>query len=131
MVRFLLIAALVFQGLSGLAGGFGLIGDPSGESVGLPTAWLEGSPFQSYLVPGLVLFAVLGIVPLVVGWAVWQRRARAHEAALLVGAALLVWIAVQITIVGYHPQPPLQAIYGGLGVAIVLLALLARTAEAP
>ena len=53
---YLLMVALGFQGLSGLAGGLGLIIDPSGAMIGLPAAWLEGSLFRDYLIPGVILF---------------------------------------------------------------------------
>jgi hypothetical protein len=124
--RVALVATLIFQGLSGLAGGFGLLRSPSGEGLGLPASWLEGSPFNDYLIPGIVLFLALGLAPLVVAWGTWMRRSWSQLAALAVGAALVVWIAVQILIIGYQPDPPLQAVYGGVGVAIVGLALVCR-----
>lgn len=40
------------------------------------------------------------------------------------GLALIVWIAVEVVIIGYQPQPPHQLIYGSLGVVIIILALL-------
>ncbi len=125
VTAYLLLAALIFQGLSGLAGGFGLMADPTGASIGLPIEWLEGSPFGDYLIPGVILFAVLGVFPLAAAGAVWQKHARARLAAFLVGAGLTVWIGVEILLIGYHASPPLQLIYGLLGIAI--LALTART----
>jgi hypothetical protein len=44
-------------------------------------------------------------------------------AAFVVGAALLIWVAVEIAIIGYSNEPPLQAIYLVLGVAITAGAL--------
>lgn len=117
-----LLAALIAQGVSGLAGGFGLAGDPSGESVGLPLAWLEGTPFPDYRVPGLILFFVLGIVPLIVAWGVWKRRRWGWYGSLGVGAALAIWILVEIAMIGYQADPPLQAIYGFLSLLILGLA---------
>jgi uncharacterized membrane protein len=35
--------------------------------------------------------------------------------------ALLVWLAVEIAIVGYSNDPPLQPVYLGLGVVILLV----------
>lgn len=61
-----LAAGLVFQGLSGLYGGGALVWDPSGALLQMPLDLLEGSPFTTYRIPGLILFAVLGIGPLVV-----------------------------------------------------------------
>lgn len=121
---YLLMAAVLFQGLSGIAGGIGLVGDPSGRSIGIPLNWLTGSPFADYLIPGLILLVGLGLFPLVVLYGLWTRRYWGWLGALLVGLALLVWIAVEVLIIGYQPQPPLQLIYGSLGVIIAVLALL-------
>jgi hypothetical protein len=120
---YLLLAATIFQGLSGIAGGIGLILDPSGESLSIPIEWLQGSPFHSYLVPGIILLSVLGIFPLAVSFALWKFHSRAWHASLLVGLMLVIWIAVEILIIGYQPAPPLQLIYGLLGMVIILLTL--------
>jgi hypothetical protein len=118
-----LLTLLIFQGLSGLAGGFGLVADPSGAAVGIPLHWLGGSPFPDYRIPGAILFAVLGLGPLAVAWAVLRRASWARTASVLVGAALLVWIAVEILVIGYQPTPPLQLVYGLVGATITAAAL--------
>ena len=99
-----------------------MIGDPSGRAVGLPLDWLDGTPFDDYFIPGLILFTVLGLFPLAVAWALWRRHRWARGGSLLVGLALVVWILVEILMVGYQPEPPLQAIYGFLGLLILGLA---------
>jgi hypothetical protein len=119
MTYYLLLAAVLAQALSGLAGGFGLMADPSGEAVGLPVEWLDGSPFSDYRIPGMILFTILGAYPLIVAWALWQRRRWARMGSLLVGFGLLIWIVVEVVVVGYQSEPPLQAAYGLLGVLIV------------
>lgn len=115
----LLISALAFQGLSGVFGGVGLVFDPSGAALGLPAEWLADSPFDDYAVPGLVLLALLGVVPLVVAYGVWARKSWSWAGSLLVAAALLVWLAVEIAVIGYHAQPPLQLVYGIVAVLIL------------
>jgi len=122
-----LIGLLVLQGVSGVAGGVGLLMDPTGEALGIPLEWLAGSPFGSYRVPGAVLLTVLGIGPLIVALAAWQRRSWAWTGALLVGLGLLVWLGVQVAVVGYRTDPPLQAAYAGLGVTILAVLLLPDT----
>lgn len=119
---YLLASALAFQGLSGVAGGIGLVSDPSGASVGIPVDWLQGSPFPDYLIPGLVLLTVLGAGPLLILAGVWSGREWSGGASILVGLALLVWIGIEILVVGYQPAPPLQLVYGTLGVVILALA---------
>jgi hypothetical protein len=118
-----LVLLMGFQGLSGVAGGFGLAADPTGRVVGVPDEWLAGSPFSSYLIPGLVLLTVLGLVPLAIAYGLWSRRTWSLAASVLVGLALLVWLAVEIAVIGYQSRPPLQLVYGVVGTAILLLAL--------
>src|SRR5664279_1671371 len=36
---------------------------PSGDLLRMPLSLLEKSPFRSYLIPGIILFSVLGLAP--------------------------------------------------------------------
>jgi hypothetical protein len=100
--------------------------DPSGAWIGLPLEWLHGSVFTSYFIPGLILVSLLGVVPLIVMWFVWTKRGWYPDASLLVGVTLLTWIAIEVLVVGYQAQPPLQLIYGILAVFIIGLSLYVR-----
>ena len=122
--RRILVVLLVFQGLSGCLGGARLVADPSGASIDLPLELLAGSAFSNYLLPGLILLIVLGIGPCVAAYGVWRRRPWGWTASFVVGAALIIWLAIQIRIIGYHSDPPLQLTYGLLACAIAVLAVL-------
>jgi hypothetical protein len=117
------IAVEVLLSIGALGGGLVLIVAPRGEIMPLPLSALAGSPFDTYLGPGLILFTVLGIGPLVAAWLAWGRHPLAPVAAFVVGAALLIWVAVEIAIIGYSNEPPLQAIYLALGITITVVAL--------
>lgn len=123
----------VLLGIGALAGGAALMLGPRGEILPLPLAALQGSPFDTYFLPGLVLFVVIGIGPLVAAFLAWRRSPLAPLATCLVGAALLVWLIVEIAIIGYSNNPPLQPIYLVLGVVItgVGLAWVRREASMP
>ena len=54
-------ALQAFIGVGAVAGGLGLALDPSGESVGIPLELLAETPFTTFLIPGIVLFAVNGL----------------------------------------------------------------------
>ncbi|MGE3507722.1 MAG: hypothetical protein AB7N65_02420 [Vicinamibacterales bacterium] len=116
-----LTGTILLQGISGLVGGCALVADPSGALIGLPLVWLEGTPFSDYFVPGIILLTVLGVCPLVVGSGLWRGRSWAWYGSLVVGASLAVWILVEIIMIGYHPDPPLQAFYGLLSLVILTL----------
>jgi hypothetical protein len=96
---------------------------PRGEIIPLPLSALTGSPFDTYLVPGMILFGVLGLGPLAAALATWLRHPVAAIATVAVGVALLIWLAVEIAIVGYTNDPPLQPFYLLLGGAITVLGL--------
>lgn len=117
------IALEVLLGVGAIAGGLVLIVAPRGEIMPLPLSALAGSPFETYLGPGLILFTVLGLGPLVAARLAWGRHPLAPLAAFVVGVALLIWVAVEIAIIGYSNEPPLQAIYLVLGFAISVVAL--------
>jgi FtsH-binding integral membrane protein len=123
-IRRLLLLLLLFQGATGILGGVRLVADPSGEGVGLSLDLLEGSAFSDYLVPGLVLFIVLGVGPLLAAYGVWRRHQWGWTSSFVVGAALIIWLAIQVRIIGYHSEPPLQLVYAVVASAIAVLAVL-------
>lgn len=113
----------VFLGVGALAGGAALMLGPRGEILPLPVSALAGSPFGSYFVPGLILFVALGLGPLVAADLARRRHPIAPLATCAVGAALLVWLAVEIAIVGFSMTPPLQPFYLLLGAAITAVGI--------
>ena len=66
----------------------------------VPVEWLRGTPFRDYTVPGLFLLAGgLGMVLAAVAQlSRWPAAARWSE---IVGALLMLWIIVQVAIIGY------------------------------
>jgi hypothetical protein len=108
----------VFLSLGALGGGGALMLGARGEIIPLPVSALKGSPFETYFVPGLILFCILGLGPLAAAVLAWLRHPLAPIAALTVGVALLIWMVVEIAIVGYSNNPPLQPFYLLLGAVI-------------
>lgn len=115
-----LLILVAFQGLSGLAGEFGLISDPTGEALGIPLEWLDNTLFETYFIPGVILFIVLGIFPMICYAGLWKEKTWVITGSFITGIALMIWIAVEIFMIGYHSNPPLQLIYGITGMLITL-----------
>lgn len=113
----------LFLGVGALGGGAALMAGPRGEILPLPVSLLVGTPFATYFVPGLILFAVLGVGPLGAAALAWNHHRLAPFLALVVGLALLIWMAAQIALIGYSPDPPIQGFYLLLGLLIALVGL--------
>ena len=113
-----------FIGVGAVAGGLGLALDPSGESLGIPRELLEETPFATFLIPGIVLFAVNGLGSLTGAIASFAQHRYAGEMAIALGAFLIAWIAVQVYwFAGFHW---LHWTYLGLGILEVVLGWLVR-----
>ena len=111
----------MFLGVGAVGGGLALMAGPNGEILPIPVSALSGSPFADYFVPGAILFTILGIGPLGAAVLAWRRHPVAPLLTFAVGGALLTWLTVEIVIVGYSNDPPLQAWYLGLGIVISLV----------
>ena len=61
IVKTISILLLLLNGIGALYGGYQLITDPTGSKMQIPLSFLENSPFNDYLIPGIVLFIVNGI----------------------------------------------------------------------
>ena len=121
LTAWVLLALLIVQGLGGLAGGLSLTIAPDGSIMKMSTSLLDGSPFPDFLIPGLILMLVLGVLPLVAAVGLWMGRRWAWYAAFVVGCSLMIWILVEITII---PYDALQPIFGGVGLLIFVVSLL-------
>jgi hypothetical protein len=97
LIRYALGGLLALVALNAAGGGwYGLSG-----AEGIPTEWLRGSPFRTYVGPSLILLLVVGGSSLAAAIAVLLRRPSAVVLATSAGVILLGWIAVQLTILGY------------------------------
>ncbi len=96
-----LIIIEFFNGLSGLAGGYGLISDPTAASLGMEQAWLEGTPFNNYFIPGIILFVFNGAGNTVAAVLSIRKHRYYPVVALFFGAGMMIWIISQVAFIGY------------------------------
>jgi hypothetical protein len=124
LIRYLLGGLLVFGALNAFGGGYyGLSG-----AEGVPVELLERSPFQDYFVPSLVLFVVVGGSFLFAAIAVFADSRIARVSALMSGVIVLVWIVVQVSIIGYVSWMQPTTAVGGLLILLLAWLLPGRSA---
>jgi len=128
---------LAFLGLSAIGGGGALIISPSGKLIGgLPLSILESSPFHDFLMPGIILFVVLGLCPSLLIIALLKKSTSkiaerinffkdmhwAWSFSIYIAFALIIWIQMEtiyIQGVGW-----LQTFYMLFAIPLVFVALL-------
>ena len=88
----------IFLGIGALFGGIQFILAPDGHLLGVHLSMLAGTPFRSFLVPGLLLFIFVGLGPMVAAAITARRRAIGPLAAFAVGLTLMGWITVEMVI---------------------------------
>ena len=82
-------------GIGALFGGAMAVYDPYGVTFGMPVDVLRNGPFNNFLIPGLFLFAVIGLGQLASYWLV-RRKAKYHAyASGASGCILAGWILIQ------------------------------------
>lgn len=109
----MLVFLLAFLGLGAIAGGGALIISPSGELIGMPLSMLGHSPFKNFLLPGLILFIVLGISPILLIIALLKKSESAlaerlnffkdmhwsWSFSIYIAFALIIWIQLQMVFI--------------------------------
>ncbi len=96
MKRYSATGLLLLLSASALMGGYYLIRDPSGALIGLPLELLAPTPFRDYLIPGMVLFIVNGLLSAVVALLVIRRTRNYPMWVIVQGAILFGWLSVQL-----------------------------------
>jgi hypothetical protein len=106
----LLVALHLFLGIGAFFGGFGMILDPSGKSMGFPQELVDASPFGDLFIPGILLFIVNGLFPLFVLYSLLKRPSidflglinydKSQDwpwtLSYYVGFTLILWITFQV-----------------------------------
>lgn len=126
LVRVSLLIIQGFVAVTAFAGGTALVvGSFSSDQSWVivpPAEYLQGSPFDSYLVPGVLLAVLLGGLHLLAFLAVLRRWRWAHFISAAAGFDALIWIFVQMVFI---PFSVLQAVYFVAGLAELGLVLVA------
>src|SRR5664280_3147951 len=71
--RNVLLILLGFLALGAIIGGGTLTISPTGKLLRMPLYLLEKSPFNNYLIPGIILFSVFGLAPLLLIFALIKK----------------------------------------------------------
>jgi magnesium-transporting ATPase (P-type) len=134
---YILAFLLLFVATGAIYGGGSLILAPDGSMLKIDPNRLEMLPFTNFLIPGIILFLLLGIFPLVAIFGLFLRKDNrilntfnifsdkywGWTFTLYTGIICVIWIVVQQLLTGYFI---LQPIIAGTGILIVIFCLVPR-----
>ncbi len=134
--RYVLYFLLLFLGAGAVFGGAVLIISPSGSLFRMPLSLLNHSPFSNFLIPGIILFSILGVAPVMLTIALIKKPACKSAAffncyrdmywawtyCIYLAFALITWIQMEMMFLrAVHWS---HTLYMFLGIAIIFVALL-------
>lgn len=130
ILRVLAVVLLFFLSGTAIYGGIHLIRDAHGNPWGMmPVSLLQYSPFHSWLIPGIILLTVNGLLGLwVLGLMLAHRRYDALWAALQ-GCVLLGWLVVECILLRVVAWP--HYLYGAVALALIVLGFALRRDARP
>ena len=133
---YLLAACMLMLGVDAIYGGGSLMAEPTGQRLQWSTEMLKHTPFSDFLVPGLLLLFLFGIVPVLLFGAmlfrldwIWVEALNIFKDkkwvwaySLYVSIGLIIWIDIQVMMVGYFGLiQTISALYGVLLLVLTLL----------
>jgi len=121
-----------FVALTAVGGGIVLL--TGAEGTRFPSTWLDSTPFSSYVLPGLILGAIVGGSALIATVIVFRGRHTGAVALMTSGVLLAGFVSVEALILKQvpHGPTPIEIFYFVIGASIFgVAAYLWRTEHQP
>lgn len=132
-MRITLASIEAFIGLGAVGGGLAIL--TGAFDQWFPVSWLQGTPFNDYLIPGLILLIIVGGGMLLAAVTLFARREFALLLSATMGLIMIGWEIVEVTIIDRYEQAVIpstiaqQVLFVALGLIIVGLAVWLWSAE--
>ena len=118
IAQFTSISMLIFLGITAIVGAVPMLTDPHGEPWQMPQSLLQHSPFHSYLIPGIILLVMNGLMSLFVLFLALRHRRGYGRWIALQGCVLLGWLAVECIVLRNVIWP--HYFYGAVALILVI-----------
>lgn len=123
-LRIIAIVILLFLGFGGLYGAWVLISDPSGGKFGWSLNLLTGTPFRSFLFPGIILAISNGLLPAFIAITIILKKSYAGWLLIVQGCITIGWLTAQLIFNPAFFVPEMHYPTYAVGVLLVVIGLL-------
>ncbi len=117
----LLTLLLFFIAVTSMVSGLLLVISPGGAMLNLSLSLLDGTSFKNFLIPGILLFAVVGGVNMYAAFVNLLKRQNRYNWAIKGGVVIIGWIIAQMIIISTVHW--LHILYLTIGISIILLSV--------
>ncbi len=121
--RVTLISLELFMGVMAVACGVILATGQAGTVLQMKPSILDGTPFGSFLIPGVILAGVVGGSQLLAAFGLWRYQPWGMMLSAVAGAILMGWIVVEVILLGWIAPHGLQPFCFAYGAIVALFAL--------
>jgi len=90
------IILLFFTGVNAIIAGTLFMIDPTGSKMGMSTAYLSNAPFVNFLIPGITLFVINGLMNVLTAILTLKNYKHFPNLIILQGLLLSGWIIIQV-----------------------------------
>jgi hypothetical protein len=129
IVRWVAIVALAFLGIAAIVGAVPMILNPDGTPWQMSQSLLDPSPFDSFLIPGIVLFIANGVLSLASLIGAVRKDPDYAWWIVLQGVVLAVWLAVEIAMIRQILRE--HYVYSALAVVLIVSGILLMREQKP
>ncbi len=119
-MKILLIILVSFIAITSTLSGLMMMSDPDGGILNLSVQLLQPTPFKSYLLPGILLTGVVGLVNIAAVYTNIMRSSSRYNWSLFGGITITGWIVAQMILI--QSMHGLHFIYLCAGLLIILMA---------
>ncbi len=124
LLRLITLLLLIVNGAGAITAGWSMIIDPSGKGLGLSPDYLSSSPFTDYLIPGILLWLVNGLIDSIVFLSTLFRFKNYPIMVIMQGVLLTGWISVQLMMVAFPYF--LHFVLGAMGIFFIVSGYMMR-----
>lgn len=118
------ILALGILAISSIVGAVPMILDPDGTPWQMPQSLLDDSPFDSFLIPGIILFIANGVLAIAALIGVMRRDPGYGWWVVLQGVVLAMWLGVEFAMIRAVLSE--HFLYAGLAIVLIGSGILLR-----
>lgn len=118
-LKYIAMLLLVLNVIGAFIGGIPMILYPDGSANGISLSYLQHSPFDSYLIPGVILVVCNGVLSLLVCIGLFFNLR--HHAWGVAGQGIILcgWIVIQMIML--REVNFLHIAFGSIGIALIFL----------